>query len=182
MAVDLEEIQKAISRVRERSTGPGTVDHLAALLSEARRELVSLPTELSNLKSQLATVKEQAVNTRASAEKEKAVAREALDAAKALDASHQDLIDIAHSLGYLVAECDALRQSKDELATEVRKAKSDAARAGDAAAKEAAELRVECDAVRASDAKKQETLSRIAQLPWWKAHIAQRIARAEPRS
>ena len=182
MPIDLEEIQKAISRVRERSTGPGTIDHLAALLSEARRELVSLPVELANLKSQLATVQEQAVNTRASAEKEKAAARAALVAAQALEAAHQDLIDIAQSLGYLVAECDAMRKSKDELAESLTQAQADADRAGIASLEEAAQLRSECDAVRASDATKQATLERIAQLPWWKVHLAQRIARAEPRS
>ena len=182
MSVDLEEIQKAISRVRERSTGPGTVDHLAALLSEARRELVSLPVELANLKSQLATVQEQAVNKCANAEKDKAAARDALAAAKALDAAHQDMIDIAQSLGYLMAECDAMRKSKDELADALTTAHVDAERAGTTALKEAAQLRAECDAVRASDATKQATLARIAQLPWWKVHLAQRIARAESSS
>lgn len=182
MAVDLDEIQKAIYRIKERSFTPSVVDHLAELLSEALADLIRLPAELDNLQSQLNGAREQSASIRASAESECKVAGEALASAKALEASHEETIAIAHGLGLLMAECDALRTDRNRLVQALTAAKADAESAGDEARMHAAELRAECDVVRTRDAAKQAALDEIAALPWWKAHVAKRIAHAEPRS
>lgn len=182
MAVDLEEIEKAIARVKDRSFAPGVVDHLAELLADARRELLRLPAEVSNLQSALDGAREQAASVQASADRDVAAARAALDAARALDASHEETIVIAHALGQVLAEVDALKADRDALVEACVQAKATARTVGVEARAEAALLTAERDAVIARDASKQAALDEIAALPWWKAHIAKRIAHAEPRS
>jgi len=59
---DAIEAKKAVSRVKERSTGPDTLVELATILDAATRTILHLEGELVGLRAIAHTIKEQADN------------------------------------------------------------------------------------------------------------------------
>lgn len=182
MPVDLVELDKAVSRVRDGGYTSTTVKDIAELLDQARREIIRLEGEIPNLQSQVDGMREHATALKDAAAQQATDARELLAQARALEQAREDALAIAKACGAFVAQRDALDATREALMSEIATMKANAQALNAQRMKAIDEAKAELKTVKARDAAKAEQLEQIKALPWYKAHVAKRIADAKPRS
>lgn len=182
MSIDLVELDKAVSRVRDGGYSSTTVKDIAELLDQARKEIIRLEGDIPNLQSQVDGMREHANALKDAAAQQAQDAREALAQARALEQAHEDTIAMAKACGAFVAQRDALEAKREALMNEIATVKANTQALNAQRMKAIEDAKAELETVKARDAAKAEQLEQIKALPWYKAHVAKRIADAKPRS